>query len=67
MAHGITRFTRKPLIHYSGSQHHPPFYVDTQGHESLQDELGFLKVTFGENGCSQRQSLWALHLLERVA
>jgi hypothetical protein len=66
-AHCITRFTSSPLIHYSGSQHHPPFYVDTQDHECLQDELDFLNITFRENGCSQRQSLRAFHILERVA
>jgi hypothetical protein len=29
--------------------------------------LHFLIVTFRENGCSQRQNLWALHVLKRVA
>jgi len=45
----------------------PSFFVGTEGHECLQDELHFLIVTFRENGCSQRQSLWALRVLKRVA
>ena len=30
-AHCVTRFTSKPLFHYSGSQHHPPFLCGYTG------------------------------------
>jgi hypothetical protein len=56
MSHCVTRFTSKPLFQYSGSQHHPPFYVGTQGHECVQDELHFLIVNSGRMDAA-RESL----------